>query len=141
MVKKKSLKKTPPKKSPRKQRGSYTKKSPPKKTPKKSPKKRSYVKKSPPRSGRTKYQVSGSGRRLTKDEMVCNRPYKSWAKHKKRSVKVCSGGREKIIHYGDSRYGHNISPERRRNFRSRHRCNEPKSKFSAGYWACKDLWP
>jgi len=32
--------------------------------------------------------------------MSCNRPQKSWRRGKKRVVKACSGGKERIIHYG-----------------------------------------
>lgn len=31
------------------------------------------------------------------------------------------------------------NPERRKNFRARHNCDEKKSKMTAGYWSCK-MW-
>jgi hypothetical protein len=75
-----------------------------------------------------------------KASMPCNRPQKSWLRFKKRVVKACSGGREKIIHYGDNRYGHNYSSAARNSFRARHRCSSANDKLSARYWACKNLW-
>ena len=75
-----------------------------------------------------------------KGSMVCNRPQKSWKPSKKRVVKACSGGREKIIHYGATGYGHNYSSAARNSFRARHRCSSAKDKLSARYWACKNLW-
>jgi hypothetical protein len=70
----------------------------------------------------------------------CNSPQKSWRKGKKRVVKACSKGREKIIHYGASDYGHNYSDKARRSFRARHKCSTATDKLTARYWACKDLW-
>ena len=72
--------------------------------------------------------------------MTCNRPQKSWKPSKKRVVKACSGGREKIIHYGATGYGHNYSSAARNSFRARHRCSSANDKLSARYWACKNLW-
>lgn len=78
--------------------------------------------------------------RLDKSKMPCNKPRKSPMKNKKRVVKACEGGKEKIVHYGHSGYGHNYSAAARKSFRARHKCSEKKSKLSAQYWACKDLW-
>jgi len=75
-----------------------------------------------------------------KSRMKCNSPVKSWRPGKKRAVKACSGGREKIIHFGATGYGHNYSNAARRSFRARHRCSSAKDKMSARYWACKKLW-
>ena len=75
-----------------------------------------------------------------KGSMTCNRPQKSWKPSKKRVVKACSGGREKIIHYGATGYGHNYSSAARNSFRARHRCSSANDKLSARYWACKNLW-
>ena len=76
----------------------------------------------------------------SKRSMVCNRPQKSWKPSKKRVVKACSGGREKIIHFGATGYGHNYSDAARRSFRARHRCSTANDKLTARYWACKNLW-
>ena len=76
----------------------------------------------------------------SKKNMSCNRPQKSWRRGKKRVVKACSRGKERIIHYGATGYGHNYSSAARRSFRSRHKCSGAKNKLSARYWACKNLW-
>ena len=60
--------------------------------------------------------------------------------NKKKMVKACEGGKEKIIHFGASGYGHNYSAAARRSFRARHGCDKKKSKLTASYWACRDLW-
>ena len=78
--------------------------------------------------------------RLDKSKMKCNAPRKSPKAGKKRVVKACSGGKEKIIHYGASGYGHNYSAAARKSFRARHGCSKAKDKLTARYWACKDLW-
>jgi hypothetical protein len=75
-----------------------------------------------------------------KRSMSCNRPQKSWKAGKKRVVKACSGGKEKIIHFGAVGYGHNYNSNARRSFRARHRCSTAKDKLTARYWACKNLW-
>lgn len=93
------------------------------------------------RSKRRRSTQSTKGSRArSRSPLPCNKPVKSWRPGKKRAVRVCSGNREKIIHYGASGYGHNYSPSARRSFRARHRCDQAKDKFSARYWACKDLW-
>ncbi len=78
--------------------------------------------------------------RVDKSKMACNSPKKSPNPKKKKVVKACSGGQEKIIHYGASGYGHNYSAAARKSFRARHKCSGAKNKLSAKYWACKDLW-
>lgn len=93
------------------------------------------------RSGKTRYKVSRSRKRISKSRMKCNTPRRSWRSGKKRVVKACSKGREKIIHYGASGYRHNYSSKARRNFRSRHRCAQANDRLTARYWACADLWP
>ena len=76
----------------------------------------------------------------SKRNMSCNRPRKSWRYGKKRVVKACSKGKEKIIHFGASGYGHNYSAAARRSFRARHKCSSANDKLTARYWACKNLW-
>lgn len=78
--------------------------------------------------------------RVDKSKMACNKPKKSPKSGKKKVVKACEGGKEKIVHYGDTNYKHNYSSKARKSFRARHGCNKKKSKLKAGYWACKDLW-
>jgi hypothetical protein len=75
-----------------------------------------------------------------KSKLKCNKPVKSWRPGKKRAVKACSRGKEKIIHFGATGYGHNYSNAARRSFRARHRCSTAKDKLTARYWACKNLW-
>ena len=78
--------------------------------------------------------------RLDKSKMACNKPRKSPAKNKKKVVKACQGGKEKIIPFGHSAYGHNYRAAARKSFRARHKCGTAKNKLSARYWACKSLW-
>ena len=75
-----------------------------------------------------------------KSKMKCNVVTKSDRPGKKKMVKACSGGKEKLIHFGATVYGHNYSSAARKSFRSRHKCNTASSKFTARYWACKKLW-
>ena len=75
-----------------------------------------------------------------KSKMACNKPKKSDRKCKKKMVKACEGGKEKLIHFGASGYGHNYSAAARKSFKARHKCGTAKSKLTARYWACKNLW-
>ena len=75
--------------------------------------------------------------KVNKKKMPCNKPRRSPNPKKKRVVKACEGGKEKIIHFGASGYGHNYSAAARRSFRAR---DIKKSKLTASYWACRDLW-
>ena len=75
-----------------------------------------------------------------KSNMPCNKPMKSDRAGKKKMVKGCENGKEKLIHFGATGYGHNYSDAARRSFRARHKCGEKKSKLKAQYWACKVLW-
>jgi hypothetical protein len=61
--------------------------------------------------------------RVDKSKMKCNSPKKSPNPKKKKVVKGCSGGQEKIIHYGASGYGHNYSAAARKSFKARHKCS------------------
>jgi hypothetical protein len=79
-------------------------------------------------------------KRVDKAQMPCNKPRPSTKPGKKRMVKGCEAGKEKLIHYGDDKYSSNYSPEARKNFRSRHSCDTASSKLTARHWACKDLW-
>lgn len=72
--------------------------------------------------------------------MACNRPTKSDRPGKKKMVKACSGGQEKLIHFGATGYGHNYSKEARKSFRARHKCDSATDKLTPRYWACKHLW-
>ena len=75
-----------------------------------------------------------------KARLKCNTPVKSSKPEKKKMVKACQDGEEKLIHFGASDYKSNYSKEARKNFRARHNCDEAKDKLSAKYWACSRLW-
>lgn len=76
----------------------------------------------------------------SKAKMACNRPTKSDRPGKKKMVKACANGQEKLIHFGASGYGHNYSAAARKSFKARHNCAGATNKLSARYWACKNLW-
>ena len=78
--------------------------------------------------------------RVDKSSMSCNKPRKSSKAGKKMMVKACQGGKEKLIHFGASGYGHNYSAAARKSFKARHRCDSANDKLTARYWACKKLW-
>ena len=61
-----------------------------------------------------------------KSKMKCNVVKASDRAGKKKMVKACEGGKEKLIHFGAKGYGHNYS--------------SATNKLSARYWACKKLW-
>ena len=61
-------------------------------------------------------------KRVDKSSMPCNKPRRSTRPGKKKMVKGCEGGTEKIIHFGAKGYGHNYSTAARKSFRARHKC-------------------
>ena len=75
-----------------------------------------------------------------KSSMKCNRPVPSDRPGKKKMVKACQDGKEKLIHFGAEGYGHNYSAAARKSFRARHSCDTASNKLTARYWACKNLW-
>jgi hypothetical protein len=75
-----------------------------------------------------------------KSKMKCNVVRASDRAGKKKMVKACSGGKEKLIHFGAKGYGHNYSSAARKSFKARHKCDTAKDKLTARYWACKHLW-
>lgn len=88
-------------------------------------------------------------KQVDKSKMKCNSP-KSTPSHPKKShiVKACSGGKEKIIRFGQQ--GVSGSPKkageseaarkRRESFKARHSKNIAKGKMSAAYWSNKVKW-
>ncbi len=78
--------------------------------------------------------------KVNKAKMKCNVPRASSKSNKKKMVKACEGGKERIVHFGEKGYGHNYSAAARKSFRARHKCGEKKSKLKAQDWACKVLW-
>ena len=75
-----------------------------------------------------------------KSSMKCNNPVASDRPRKKHMVKACSGGQEKLIHFGAKGYGNNYSDAARKSFKARHKCDSADDKLTARYWACKHLW-
>ena len=76
--------------------------------------------------------------KIDKDRMKCNSPRRTSGGSKKFVVKACKDGKEKIVRYGDPNMKIKKSnPKRRKSFRARHKCDQKKDKFSAGYWSCK----
>lgn len=76
----------------------------------------------------------------SKKDMKCNKPVKSDRAGKKKMVKACANGKEKLLHFGAKGYGHNYSSAARKSFRARHKCSTATNKLTARYWACKHLW-
>lgn len=76
----------------------------------------------------------------SKKDMKCNKPVKSDRAGKKKMVKACANGKEKLLHFGAKGYGHNYSSAARKSFRARHKCSTATNKLTARYWACKNLW-
>jgi len=87
--------------------------------------------------------------RVSKAKMPCNKP-KRTPGHKTKShvVKACSGGKEKVVRFGQQgvkgspkREGESeASSKRRASFKARHADNIAKGKMSAAYWANKVKW-
>jgi hypothetical protein len=88
--------------------------------------------------------------RLNKAKMACNKP-KATPSHPKKShvVKACSGGKEKIIRFGEQGAETAGKPKagesermknKRASFKARHGKNIAKGKMSAAYWADKVKW-
>ena len=85
---------------------------------------------------------------VSKKNMSCNKPRRTPG-HKTKShvVKACSGGKQKIIRFGQQGVkGAGKSPSsasekaRRKSFKARHAKNISKGKMSAAYWANKVKW-
>lgn len=83
------------------------------------------------------YEEDAEGK-VDKDRMKCNSPRRTSGGSKKFVVKACKDGKEKIVRFGDPNMKIKKSnPKRRKSFRARHKCDQKKDKFSAGYWSCK----
>lgn len=77
-----------------------------------------------------------------------NKPKPATQKGKKRQVLATKGGEAKLVAYGAKGYRHNYSEKAKANYLKRAGGIRDKSgkktsgdKFSANYWAMKDLWP
>lgn len=88
--------------------------------------------------------------RVDKSKMACNKP-KRTPSHPTKShvVKACSGGKEKIIRFGEQGAKTAGKPKKgesekmknkRKSFKARHAKNIAKGKMSAAYWADKVKW-
>ena len=67
-----------------------------------------------------------------------NKPKRTPGKSKKFAVLAKEGDKVRLVRYGDQNMRIRKSePARRKSFRARHKCDEKKSKLTAGYWSCK----
>lgn len=89
-------------------------------------------------------------KRVNKSSMSCNKPQRT-PSHPKKShvVKACSGGKEKVIRFGEQGAKTAGKPKagesdkmkaKRASFKARHAKNIAKGKMSAAYWADKEKW-
>ena len=89
-------------------------------------------------------------KKVSKSKMACNKP-KRTPSHPKKShvVKACSGGKQKVIRFGEQgaktagkpKKGESEDMKKKRaSFKARHRKNIAKGKMSAAYWANKVKW-
>lgn len=72
-----------------------------------------------------------------------NKPKKSDRKGKKKMVLAKEGDKVKLVHYWATWYTDKTkwaSKKQVKSTRARHKCDQKKSKLTAWYWACKDLW-
>ena len=71
-------------------------------------------------------------------KVTLNKPIRTPGESKKFKVFVKDGNKVKIVRFGDPNMKIKKSnPKRRKSFRARHKCDQKKDKFSAGYWSCK----
>lgn len=71
-----------------------------------------------------------------------NKPFRTPNGPKKFAVYVKNeGGNVVIVRFGDPKMEiRRDNPERRRNFRARHNCQNPGPKYRARYWSCQWSW-
>lgn len=68
-----------------------------------------------------------------------NKPKRTPGKSKKFAVLAKEGDKIRLVRFGDPNLRIRKSePARRKSFRARHKCDEKKSKLTAGYWSCKN---
>lgn len=66
-----------------------------------------------------------------------NKPKRDVQGGKKFAVAAKEGDTVRLVRFGDANMTiKKDDPERRASFRARHKCDEKKSKLSAGYWSC-----
>ena len=69
-----------------------------------------------------------------------NKPKRTPGKNKKFAVLAKQGDQVKLIRYGDPNMKiKKSSPDRRKSFRARHKCDTATDKTSARYWSCR-MW-
>ena len=67
-----------------------------------------------------------------------NKPKRDKQGGKKFAVAAKEGDTVRLVRFGDANMSiKKDQPDRRRSFRARHKCDEKKSKLTAGYWSCK----
>ena len=68
-----------------------------------------------------------------------NQQKRTPGKNKKFAVLAKKGDQVKLIRYGDPNMKiKKSSPDRRKSFRARHKCDtDPPNKLTARYWSCK----
>jgi len=67
-----------------------------------------------------------------------NKPKTAIKGDKQFAVAAKEGDKVRLVRFGDANMENKSDdPERRKNFRARHNCDEKKSKLTAGYWSCK----
>ena len=67
-----------------------------------------------------------------------NKPKATPGGPKKSAVLAKEDGKVRLVRFGDPKMSiKKHIPERRKNFRARHGCDEPGSKLKAKHWACK----
>ena len=67
-----------------------------------------------------------------------NKPKRDVQGGKKFAEAAKEGYKVHLVRFGDANMTiKKDNPERRRSFRARHKCDEKKSKLTAGYWSCK----
>ena len=67
-----------------------------------------------------------------------NKPKRKIKGDKQYAVAAKEGDKVRLVRFGDANMENKSDdPERKKNFRARHNCDEKKSKLTAGYWSCK----
>lgn len=81
----------------------------------------------------------GDKKKLGKHKL--NKPFRTPGGPKKFAVYVRDGDNIKIVRFGDSQMEiRRDDPERRKNFRARHNCDNPGPKTKARWWSCQFSW-
>ena len=67
-----------------------------------------------------------------------NKPKADKQGGKSHAVAAKEGDKVRLVRFGDPNMPiRKDNPEARKSFRARHKCDEKKSKLTAGYWSCK----